>query len=99
MQCRYDSDYLHEKRSSTRVGDLFSCKYLCLSPALRAAPRGDRRKTPGPLREMAKVWQTVLAICRSPDLVPKHFPEEGDGAGEDFLFAAGDEMVFAVYFY
>ena len=35
------SDYLHEKRSSTRVGDLFSCRYLCISPALRAAPRGD----------------------------------------------------------
>ena len=48
MQCRYDSDYLHEKRSSTRVGDLFSCRYLCISPALRAAPRGYRGKTPGP---------------------------------------------------
>ena len=47
---------------------------------------------------MAKVWQTVLAICRSPDLVPKHFPEEGDGAVADFLFATGNHVVFAVDF-
>ena len=29
----------------------------------------------------------------------EHFPEEGDGAVADFLFAAGDEVVFAVDFY
>lgn len=32
-------------------------------------------------------------------LLPQHFPEEGDGAGEDFFLAAGDEVVFAVDFH
>ena len=52
----------------------------------------------GLVRRMTKVRQTVLDKFRSPELVPKHFLEKGDGAGEDFFLAAGDEVVFSVDF-
>ncbi len=47
---RFESDYLHKKRSSTCVGDFFLCRFLSLTPRASRCPRGGLMKGLRPLK-------------------------------------------------